>query len=336
MTTKPQDVGDLTGGGRIDVRRWLGAVGPLLVLMLVFVFFSALMPRQFPSPGNVETMARHTTVVGIAAIGMTVVLISGGIDLSVGSVITLSVVVVAWLLNHGIHPLLSALGGVAAGTLCGLANGLLITRLKVVPFIVTLGMMLVVKGAAKCLANNVTICPPEKATAALGPLMQALPADLRWMLVPTGVWAMVLLAAIVAAMLRYTRLGRHVFAVGSNEMSARLCGVPVDSVKVKAYAIGATFAGTAGVMLFSKLSTGDPTAALGQELAVIAAAVIGGGSFSGGEGSVFGSIAGAVVMTAIATGCRLMLWPDWVQEVVTGAVIVGALAVDRLRHWREG
>jgi ribose transport system permease protein len=150
----------------------------------------------------------------------------------------------------------------------------------------------------------------------------------------SGVWVMILLAAGTAAVLRYTRLGRHAFAIGSNELTARLCGVPVERVKVFVYALGAAFAGLAGVMQFSRLTVGDPTVAVGLELDVIAAVVIGGGSLSGGEGSVLGTVIGALIMIVIRSGCSHMGLPNWVQEIVTGLIIVAAVALDRLRQRR--
>jgi ribose/xylose/arabinose/galactoside ABC-type transport system permease subunit len=154
------------------------------------------------------------------------------------------------------------------------------------------------------------------------------------MLVPIGVWLMVVFAVGVSVLLRYTRFGRHVFAVGSNELTARLCGVAVERTKVLVYTLGAMFAGLAGLLQFSRLTVGDPTVAVGLELDVIAAVVIGGGSLSGGEGSVLGSIVGALIMTTIRSGCSQMGLPNWVQEIVTGTIIVLAVAVDRLRHRR--
>jgi ribose transport system permease protein len=133
-------------------------------------------------------------------------------------------------------------------------------------------------------------------------------------------------------LLRYTRLGRHIFAVGSNEQTARLCGVATDRVKVIVYAINGMLIGLAGLLQFSRLTVGDPTVAMGLELDVIAAVVIGGGSLSGGEGSILGSIVGALIMTTIRSGCSQMGLPNWVQEIVTGLIIVLAVAIDRFRH----
>jgi ribose/xylose/arabinose/galactoside ABC-type transport system permease subunit len=284
---------------------------------------------------NLETIGRQTTIVGVAALGMTLVIISGGIDLSVGSIVALSTVVIAWLLQHGgMGPLTSALGGVAAGALFGLVSGLLITRLRVVPFIVTLGMMLVVRGTAKGIGHEQKIDVNRERLRWLEELLASLPKEHNWMLVPPGVWLLVVLAIAMAALLRYTRLGRHTFAIGSNEQTARLCGVAVERVRLLVYTICGAFAGLAGLMQFSRLTVGDPTVAIGLELDVIAAVVIGGGSLSGGEGSILGTIVGALIMTVIASGCTQMGLPNWVQEIITGATIVLAVALDRLRHRR--
>jgi ribose/xylose/arabinose/galactoside ABC-type transport system permease subunit len=210
----------------------------------------------------------------------------------------------------------------------------LITRLRVVPFIVTLGMMLVVRGAAKGIGREQKIDVDLVRLKWLDDLLASVPPERSWMLLPPGVWMLILLAVAMAALLRYTRLGRHTFAIGSNEQTARLCGVAVERVKVLVYTLCGVFGGLAGLMQFSRLTVGDPTVAVGLELNVIAAVVIGGGSLSGGEGSILGTLVGALIMTVIASGCTQMGLPNWVQEIVTGAIIVAAVALDRLRHRR--
>lgn len=308
-------------------------LGPIAGLIAIFALFAIIGPESFSSSNNLETIARQTAIVGSAALGMTLIIISGGIDLSVGSMIALVTVVIAALLQAGIDPFLAAIAGIAAGALCGFANGFLITRLKVVPFIVTLGTYLVVRGAAKGFAHEQKIDAP---LTWLKELLAALPPGEGWRIVPWGVWLTVALALLVAGMLIYTRLGRHIFAIGSNEQTARLCGVSVDRVKVIVYTLGGMFAGVAGVLQFSRLTVGDPTVAMGVELDVIAAVVIGGGSLSGGEGSILGSIVGALIMTVIRSGCAQMGLPNWVQEMVTGCIIVLAVAIDRWRQRRRG
>lgn len=313
--------------------RSLGAVlGPSLGLVAVFLLFSVIGPESFRSPRNLETIARQTTIVGMGALGMTLVIIMGGIDLSVGSMVALGTVVIAAHLAAG-GEVPSPLAAIALAVLvcaaCGLLNGLLITRLGVVPFIVTLGMMLVVRGAAKGLSREQKIDAPE---TWLNDILASLAPEHRWMFVPPGVWILVVLALLTAMALRYTRLGRHIFAIGSSEPTARLCGVPVNRVKNLVYTFAGGFAGLAGLMQFSRLTVGDPTVAVGLELDVIAAVVIGGGSLAGGEGSVLGSLLGALIMSVIRSGCSQMGLANWVQEIITGLIIVAAVALDRLRH----
>jgi len=309
-------------------RALAGAGGPLLGLLFVAMVFGALIGVQFFFPANLELMARQTAIVCAAALGMTVVIISAGIDLSVGSVVALTTVVIALMLGAGWPPLAAALGGVGAAALCGVANGILVTGLRVVPFIVTLGTMILVRGAAKGLADERRIEAPQ---TWLNDLLRAIAADERGLL-PPGIWLVLLLALIVGALLRYTRFGRHVFAIGSNERTARLCGVAVARCKIAIYAIGAMFAGVAGVLQFSRLSVGDPTVANGLELDVIAAVIIGGGSLSGGRGTVIGTLLGATTMAVIQIGCAQKGYPNWAQQIVTGAIIVLAVALDR---WRQ-
>lgn len=312
---------------------WLNRLGPLLGLVVIYAAFAIWGPEGFASIRNLETIARQTTVVGIAALGMTMIIILGGIDLSVGSTIALSTVVIALALGKwGMNPVLAALMGVAAGAACGAFNGLVITKIKVVPFVVTLGTLLGVRGIAKGLANEQKVDAP---ITWLNNLLATLSPDQKWMIVPAGVWLLIILAFVMAIVLRYTKLGKHTFAIGSNEQTAGLCGVPIDRVKISVYALAGAFAGLAGLMQFSRLTVGDPTAAQGLELDVIAAVVIGGGSLSGGEGSIFGSIVGALIMTVIRFACAQMGLPNWVQEIVTGAIIVAAVALDKFRQ-RKG
>jgi ribose transport system permease protein len=302
--------------------------GPLLGLVVVATLFGIMIGPHFFAPANLDLLARQTAIVCTAALGMTMVIVSGGIDLSVGSVVALTTVAIALLLRSDFSPAAAAAGGIGAAAVCGLANGVLITRLRMVPFIVTLGMMILVRGAAKGLADERRI---EAPTTWLNDLLRALGRG-EGGLVPPGIWILGVLALAVTLALRYTRFGRHLFAIGSNERTARLCGVPVNRVKVLVYVIAAALAGVAGVMQFSRLSVGDPTVAFGLELAVIAAVIIGGGSLLGGRGTVAGTILGATTMAVIAIGCSQQGLPNWVQEIVTGGIIVLAVALDR---WRE-
>jgi ribose/xylose/arabinose/galactoside ABC-type transport system permease subunit len=307
-------------------RPWFG---PLVALFAVYALFSALSPDTFLGAANLVTMARQTVVVAVVAVGMTMIIVQGGIDLSVGSGVALATVVVASLLRAGAGPWTAACGGILASTAAGLLTGLLVTRLRVTPFIITLGGMSVMRGLAKGLAGEQKIdADPRGIDALLAPPSRA------WTLLPPGVWVAVAIALMAGAMLTYTRLGRHIFAVGSNEQTARLCGIDVARVRLLVYVMAAVLTGVGGVMEFSTLTVGDPTDSLGLELEVIAAVVIGGGSLSGGEGSIRGSLIGALLMTVIRTGATHLGLPNWVQEIVTGAIIVGAVALDRVRRKR--
>lgn len=318
--------------GTRPMARWgriLSRLGPAIGLVFVFGVFSILKPSEFLTFDNIELIFLQTAVVGMAALGMTMIIISGNIDLSVGSNIALCTVVVAELLARGMNPLVAALGGVATGALCGLLIGVLVTGLRLSSFIVTLGLWAALRGAAIGLAHENSVVAP---TTWLNSLLDTLTPEQHWMLFPPGVWLVLALATLVSALLRFTRFGRHIYAIGSNEQTARLCGVPIDRTKILIFAIGSAFTGLAGVLQFSFLTLGDPTTANGYELAAIAAVVIGGASLSGGQGSVIGSLLGAMIMTTIANGCTKLNFDNWVQQIVTGAIIILAVALDRLRR----
>jgi ribose transport system permease protein len=306
-------------------RPWFG---PLVAVFAVYVLFAVLRPDTFARATNLVTMLRQTVVVAIAAVGMTLVIVHGGIDLSVGSAVALATVVIAKLLKAGHGPVVACLGAIAAVGAAGLTTGALVTRLRLAPFIVTLGSMSILRGLAKGLADEQKIdVDPQGLDALLAPPEHGF--------IPPGVWIAIAVAALFAAVLRYTRFGRHVFAVGSNEATARLCGVEVDRVRLAVYGLMGLLAAVAGVLEFSTLTVGDPTDSIGLELEVIAAVVIGGASLSGGEGTILGSILGALLMTEIRTGGTHMGMPNWVQEIVTGGIILVAVAIDRARRARQ-
>jgi len=315
------------------MRRVLGAswFGPLLAVVAVYALFSGLAPDTFARSANVLTMARQTVVVAICAIGMTIVMVQGGIDLSVGSTVALTTVVVARLLEAGVSPGVVVPAAVLFGALVGALNGALVAGLGLLPFIVTLGTMSALRGAAKGLANEQKVDADPRG---LESLMTLPAADRSHLLLPPAVWLVIVLGLLAAGFLLYTRAGRHVVAVGSNVMTARLCGVPVRAITVWVYVIAGALAGLAGVMEFSTLTVGDPTDSIGLELEVIAAVVIGGGSLSGGRGSVAGALLGALLLTTIKTGSTHVGLPNWVQEIATGCIIVVAMALDRLRERR--
>lgn len=310
-------------------RAQLQKLSALAGLAGVVVLFSVLRPHTFPTPGNLKLMLIQTAVVAIAALGMTVVIISGGIDLSVAATIASVTMFVATLLNWNWPPMAAALGGIGAACLYGLVIGLLIGKLKLVPFIVTLGTWSAYRGIAKGIGHEEVI--NTRATW-LNELMVNPTGAMRWMVLAPSVWIFIALALLVAGVMRYTKFGRHVFAVGSNEQTARLCGVPVERVKILVYVLSGALAGIAGVLQFSYISQGDPTTAMGMELNIIAAVVIGGASLNGGQGTIAGTLIGAAIMTVLGNGCTKLGLQNWVQEIITGAIIILASVLDRWQH----
>lgn len=315
--------------GNPQLRTLLGLAATWLV---VFAFFSWRAPQSFATGENLETLARQTAIVGFAAIGMTFIIVAGAIDLSVGSMVAFVTVAIAWLLNKGASPELAALAGVLIGAGLGGLNGLLVTQLRVNAFIVTLGSLLVLRGAAKGIADERTLPAPM---TWLAELLARLGPSERWKIVPPGVWLVLLLAIAASLTLSRTRFGRQVVAVGSNERAAAYSGISPSRVRWWVFGLGGFFAGWAGLMQFSRLTIGDPTVAVGLELDVIAAVVIGGASLSGGQGSVAGSLLGALIMATLRAGCSQIGLSNWVQEILTGSIIVVAVALDRFRSSRE-
>jgi ribose transport system permease protein len=314
------------------LRTQLNRFGPVLGLVLVIVVFSILTgaPERYLAPKNLRTVLVQTVIVAIGSIGMTMIIISGGIDLSVGSAIALAGVITALCLKAGLPPIVAVAAGISVGGLVGLVNGLAITRLKVVPFIATLGMLGVARGVAKGIAGSQTVIIPDTWA---NNLLLTVPQP-EWMLVAPGVWLAIGLAVIAAVVLRNTVFGRRVFALGSNEAAARACGIATDRLKVTIYSLAGLLFGLAGVLQMSRLRVGDPTVAAGLELDVIAAVVIGGGSLNGGEGTIAGSMIGALIMAFLRSGCQQLGWENYVQEIIIGAIIVVAVALDRWRSAR--
>jgi len=314
------------------LQTWLNRVGPIMGLVLVIAIFSILMktPERFLSPNNLRVVLSQTVIVAVGAVGMTLIIISGGIDLSVGSTIALTGVSTALAINAGWPPTVALVAGILVGGVVGIVNGLAITRLKVVPFIATLGMLGVGRGTAKWVAGQQTVNMPD---TWINELLVMFPNP-SWLLVAPGVWITIILALLAALVLRNTVFGRRVFALGSNEAAARACGIATDRLKIWIYGLAGLLFGLAGVMQMSRLRQGDPTVAAGSELDIIAAVVIGGGSLSGGEGSILGSMIGALIMAFLRNGCQQIGWPNYVQEIIIGAIIVVAVAVDRWRTAR--
>ena len=312
----------------LNLRRLFSYIGPFIGLGIIIGLFGILQPDKFLTFFNFMTVANQTVIVALAAMGMTFIIISGGIDLSVGSVIALNTVVTALLINHGFNPLTALVIGVLSCVFAGSLSGLLIGGLGIVPFIATLGMMGIARGVAKWLAGEQKVDAPMTWLCDL----MGKSDSLSWLIFSPGVWLMIISAVAVAIVLKYSLFGRYTFAIGSSESTARLCGIRVERMKFYIYAFSGFMTGLAGLMQFSRLTVGDPTVAAGKELDVIAAVVIGGGSLSGGEGSILGTMIGAFIMAFLRNGCNMTGIPNYVQEIIIGLIIVGAVAIDNLRH----
>ncbi len=320
---------------------WIRTVlGPFLALVLVVGIFAVADSMQtdggrFATLRNAQNVLVQSATVGVAALGMTMIIISGGIDLSAGTAMALSATALAWFLREQYSPAVCVAGGIAVGCLCGCANGLLISLLRIVPFIVTLGTMTIYLGLAKIIGSNTMVRPlpaqvPEWMKSLLSPRV-----EYEWMVFAPGVWLLVALAILVACVLRYSVFGRHVFAVGSNEATARLCGINVPLTRISVYTIAGFFVGVAGLYQFTRLTVGDPTSGTGKELPIIAAVVIGGGSLSGGRGSILGTLTGALIMQVISSGCTSLRLPNPIQEIIIGCIIIVAVTVDQFRQRRQ-
>jgi ribose/xylose/arabinose/galactoside ABC-type transport system permease subunit len=313
--------------------------GPLLALLLVFFLFAVLDAAQpgggrFLSLRNIQAMLVSSAPVVVAALGMTVIIIAGGIDLSAGTAVSLSATVLAWVLLQNGPIELALLCCVLSGCVVGIVNGGLISALRVAPFIVTLGTMTMCLGIAKLVADETTVRPPLSTVPAWISGLAAPTPEPAWLLVAPGVWIMLAMAAILSLVLRYTVFGRYVFALGSNEQTARLCGINVPALKIAVYTLGGLFVGLAGVYQFAKLKVGNPISGVGLELKVIAAVVIGGASLSGGRGTVLGTLAGALLMQTIASGCTQLGLSNPVQDIILGFIIIAAVTVDQIRQRR--
>ena len=298
---------------------------PFLSLIVLFVALVIASPH-FLTATNLSSVVRQTAVINIMALGMTVVIISGGIDLSVGSILGLGGLMGAMAMERGVPILPAILIGVFAGLVCGLLNGILITRLKIAPFIVTLGTLGIFRGTALILSNGLPVHRLPPAFSILG--------EGSFAGVPYVLLLLVVCAVAVHILLEHTRLGRYAFAIGSSPAAAVYAGVPVAFHTTAVYAIGGLLTGLAGMIEASRLMTGQPTAGQGYELQAIAAVVIGGGSLRGGEGSVVGTLVGAFIMGLLSNGSDLLGISNYVQQVVIGAVIILAVAVDELRKRR--
>lgn len=305
---------------------WVKRSLPFVSLIVLCGVIAALEPR-FLSAGNLAGVARQTAVITVMAMGMTVVMISGGIDLSVGSAMALSGVMGAFAMVGGAPVIVGIAAAIATGTLCGLITGITIAALRIPPFIVTLGGMGVYRGITLLATDGKAVVgvPSSFGYLAEGNLLGFIPVPLL---------IVVLVAVATHFMLVNTLPGRYCYAIGSNAEATRYAGVRVSRYQVLFYALLGAMTGLAGAIESARLVTGQPTAGEGYELRVIAAVVIGGGSLSGGQGSVMGTIIGALIMGVLANGANLLGISSFAQQVVIGAVIVLAVTFDEFQRRR--
>jgi inositol transport system permease protein len=301
-------------------RNLLHRLGIVAVLLVIAGALSAT-TDSFATASNLTNVARQISINGILAVGVTFVLLTGGVDLSLGSVVALSGVVCALFAHPGEHSLVVPISmGLLTGVACGLFNGVLVTRGGIAPFIVTLGMMTVARGLALILSGG-------KPVADMSPSLTNLAGDLGPLPIPLLCFGVV--AGGSWLFLSRLRLGRHLYAVGGNEQAARAAGVSVPKVKLFAYGLCGLLTGLAGVVLAARITTGQPNAGQAYELDAIAAVVIGGTSLSGGVGSVLGTVLGVLLIGVINNGLDLLSVSSYYQAVIKGVIIVGAVWLDR-------
>lgn len=334
--------------GRAFFPRAINALtGPVLGLIVVLVLFIALIGIKggrhdlalFLSKRNLQVLVQEATIPAVVALGMLMIIVSGGIDLSVGSVVALVTVVTMQVYRWSFAStgstttasFIAVPAGIAVGATCGLLNGLIITGLRVAPFVATLGMLGIARGLAYWVSGRTQLAFPFNGHPEwIGVLAEVHPA--RIMFNP-GFWSLAVLAIAVAILLRYTVLGRYCYAIGSNEAAARLCGVAIERNKIMLYALSGVLTGWAGILLFARGGMGDPSGGKELELRVIAAVVIGGASLSGGQGTVVGTLLGVLILEVLANGVSSFQVPVEMQYILIGVIIIANTA---LSHWQKG
>lgn len=325
-------------------------LGPLVALLVIVVLFATADftwgSGSFLSWRNLRVLSSSAALIVVPALGMTMVIIAGGIDLSAGTALTLSGTVLATSLKYssaatGQPGFATAIAMAVAltlmtGCLCGLVNGLLISATGVVPFIITLGTMTIYLGIGQIIAQESTVYAGiDRIPQWLQNLCVTGSNPDKYLLlpyVPTSALAAMTLAVMVGLLLRYTVYGRNIFAIGSNRLTARLCGVPIGFTLVSVYVLAGLFFALGGVLYFAEVKNGNPPDGTGKELEIIAAVVLGGGSLSGGRGSILGTVIGALIIVVIRSGCTLLEIPNTYTYIMIGVIIIVAVVLDQLRQ----
>ena len=321
---RPPKISETSGRSGKVLDRFI-TFGAVIVL---FIFFS-ITAKNFFTIRSVLSLALQTSAVTLMGIGVTFAIITGGVDLSIGSVVALSGTVAVMAAIGGVPIWISMLIGLLVGVVCGLLNGLMITKLKLPPFIATLGMMMVARGVALTI-TNANAWPAPDAFGALGNDV-IFGTGPEFPGIPYPVLIMIAVALICHFILSKTRIGRYTYAVGSNEEAARLSGIKVGQVKIVNYVICGTLSALVGIILASRMVTSQPNSAIGYEMNAIVAAVIGGTSFMGGVGTVGGTVIGSFIIGILTVGLTMAGANYFMQQIVIGLVVIGAVTVDQLR-----
>ena len=304
-------------------------------LVILLVFFSITSPN-FMQMSNMLAILQATSVNGVLAVAATLVIITGGIDLSVGTLMTFTAVVAGILLTNMNLPLpVGVLGAILAGAFCGFCSGSFVAKMKIPPFIATLGMMLILKGLSLVLSgarpiyfNNTEGYDAISRGSLIGEVLPFLP-------IPNGVLILFVVAGVASYVLSKTVLGRYCFGIGSNEEAVRLSGVNTDRWKIAIYAVAGGICGIAGILISSRLNSAQPALGLGYELEAIAAVVIGGTSLSGGRGTIIGTLIGALIVAVLTNGLRVLSVAQEWQTVITGIIIILAVYADMMRRQKS-
>lgn len=317
---------------RSDATQKLLAFAGLIVL---FIGFSIASPNFFKFD-NINGILLATAVNGVLALGVTFVIVTSGIDLSIGTVMTFSAVMTGVFITNMKLPIwLGVIGGIAAGAACGLFNGITIAKMKIPPFISTLGMMMITKGLSLVISGTKPIYfndTPDFSKISMGSAVSNIFPGFE---IPNAVLILFGVAVIASLILSKTVLGRYNFALGSNEEATRLSGVNVDAWKIAIYTLCGSFAGLAGILMAARLNSAQPALGAGYELDAIAACVIGGTSLSGGEGTILGTVIGAFIMSVLTNGLRILSVPQEWQTVVTGLIVILAVYMDIMRRRKK-
>lgn len=309
--------------GYMQGKAWKRKAGIIASLLIMCVFFS-IMSDKFFTQSNVTNILLQSSINGTIALGMTLVIITGGIDLSVGSVMALSSMVAAKMMDAGLSPILALLAAVLLGICCGMANGLIISILKLQPFLVTLGTMSIFRGLTLIISDGLPVRGLDRGFLNM---MNALNAS-----VPVPVIILFVSAIILAFVIRYTRYGQYLFAVGGNEEAARFSCVNTSTVKTVTYSLSGLACALAAIIYMGRLAAADPQAGAGYELDAIAAAAIGGASLAGGRGSLSGTIIGALILGMLANGLTLLNVQSFYQTLFVGIIILVATTIDRFAN----